>query len=452
MAQHQPSCASTSRPVVHPERLHQSRQRLEALGSRKHKCHALSNVCLWRREYILQPEDEPRLRSVLRTRVRGVHVGFMETSLEATRLFRYRNRSDPLTLRSPEWSSCVPLVWWPLWGYNIAEFFLNSVTAVSELLDLGVIDRDASLVPEVGGWRLLDFQLRMLRGLSNQPVRTTGELAPRCTAGEHCPPRCFARMLVCRFKDVYDKIPPIAPARAAQRIVPSLQLGERSAATPSAVAPFVVLFVNRQAAKQGARRISNAEQLLDVCRRWRPPTACISARPTRCEVHNFGRRGLRTDVTTVRRAHVLVGTHGAALIHALFMQPRSAFVEIRPYHFDGAWPDAYHYAMAQRENATRAFVVRTVNRSLCSPLPPANVTAWDARPLNTHVRAHAFLRALDAAACSRGEGDPLHAGDPSDGGGAHAASGRAREAEELPQLPRARFDYNALASPVIENA
>ena len=173
------------------------------------------------------------------------------------------------------------------------------------------------------------------------------------------------------------------------------------------------------------------------------PTACIAARPTRCEVHNFGRRGLRTDVTTVRRAHVLVGTHGAALIHALFMPPRSAFVEIRPYHFDGAWPDAYHYAMAQRENATHAFVVRTVNRSLCSPEPPANVSAWDARPLNTHVRAHVFLRALDAAACSRGQGDPLH----EDGGVTHAI----RTEGELPQLPRARFDYNALTSPVILN-
>lgn len=441
--------ASCSRPsTIHPERLRLPRTKLAAIGSRKHTCHIMSNVCLWRREYILQPEDEPKLRSVLRTtKVRGVHVGFMETSLGETKLFRYRNRSDPAVMRSPSFSSCVPLVWWPLWGYNLAEFFLNSVTAVSELLDAGVIDDTVSLAPEVGGWRLVGFQEQMLRALSRQPVRTPSQIAPRCKDGQRCQPQCFARMLVCRFKDVYDKMPPIAPARAAQRILPSFNFPQEPQA--AAADPFVVLFVDRQNAKQGARRITNVAGLLERCRKWRASSACVGDRPTRCELHTFGRRGLRADVKAVRRAHVLVGTHGAALTHAMFMRPRSAFVEIRPYHFDGSWPDSYHYAMAQRENATRAFVVRTVDPSLCTPIPQANVSAWDARPLDTHVLPRVLLRALDAAACTRGLGDELL-------GSSHVSSHAGLSSAittlaQLPRHPRSRFDYNALMSPVLEN-
>ena len=99
---------------------------------------------------------------------------------------------------------------------------------------------------------------------------------------------------------------------------------------------------------------------------------------------------------------MLVGTHGAALVNALFMRRGGALLEVRPYNFDGAWPDRYHLAMAQRENATHAFVVRTRNRSLCTPVPPANVSAWNAPPLNTHVREAAFTAGLAAAACTSG--------------------------------------------------
>jgi hypothetical protein len=80
------------------------------------------------------------------------------------------------------------------------------------------------------------------------------------------------------------------------------------------------------------------------------------------------------------------------------------YVQVRPYGFDGKWPDRYHLALAQRQNATHAFVVRTRNRSLCTPVPPHNVSAWDARPLNTFVRQRAFLAGLAAAACTSGRG------------------------------------------------
>ena len=79
-----------------------------------------------------------------------------------------------------------------------------------------------------------------------------------------------------------------------------------------------------------------------------------------------------------QEADVLVGTHGAALIHALFMRRGGALVEVRPYGFHGRWPNQYHLSMARQQNATHAFVIQTTRPELCLPVPPANVSVWDA--------------------------------------------------------------------------
>ena len=200
---------------------------------------------------------------------------------------------------------------------------------------------------------------------------------------------------MCRFRDVYDRQPPVAPWSAAQQIAASLLRRPPLAAEDE----YVVLFAGRAAAKNGARLLTNEAELLRACNEWQPPRACVgeAVRRSRCERRNFGKRGLRWDVQAVRQADALVGTHGAALLHAIFMRRGGALIEIRPYGFDGAWPDQYHFAMARRENATHAFVIRTVDRTLCTPVPAANVSAWDARPLNTRVQPAAFSVALAAA-------------------------------------------------------
>jgi len=210
---------------------------------------------------------------------------------------------------------------------------------------------------------------------------------------------------------------------------------------------YGVVFVHRGATKHGARLLLNADELLNACRSWKPSPECVGTRASRCISHTFGQRGLRRDVAIVQAAHTLIGTHGAALIHALFMPLRSSLIEVRPYHFDGIWPDSYHYAMAQRENATRIFVVRTVNRHLCKPLPLANVSPWDARPLNTYVRSQVLLRALDAAACSRGDNDPLLNFLV-----LRKESSTIMNLPRIPLQPTMRFNYNALAfRPVLDN-
>ena len=88
---------------------------------------------------------------------------------------------------------------------------------------------------------------------------------------------------------------------------------------------------------------------------------------------------------------------------------------------------------------THAFILQTRDRTLCTPVPPANVSAWDARPLNTRVRTDAFERALAAAACTSGrhrQGWP----DPLQG------------PVVVPASPASSpFDYRSLHTAVIDN-
>ena len=194
---------------------------MPSAASRAHTCHELHDVCLYQRQYVL-PDPPQRWRRLLRVvRVRGVHVGHTEQTLAATNLFRFRNStSDPPSLLQPaEYSACTPLVWWPVWGSNVGEFFQNSILPLAELLAAGAVTRDVLLAPEVGGWPLVDYQLQMLNAFSKWPPTTPARVSPRCAAGsaDGCaPPRCFRKLLLCRFRDVYDRQPPVAPWSAAQ--------------------------------------------------------------------------------------------------------------------------------------------------------------------------------------------------------------------------------------------
>ena len=87
--------------------------RLERLRERpgSHKCHVLPRVCIHNRQVLT---EAPVPAAVANMRVRGVHIGFMVQRVSNLGLIRQRNTSsDPPT---PEhYSSCIPLVWWPLW-------------------------------------------------------------------------------------------------------------------------------------------------------------------------------------------------------------------------------------------------------------------------------------------------------------------------------------------------
>ena len=137
-----------------------------------------------------------------------------------------------------------------------------------------------------------------------------------------------------------------------------------------------VVFVNRTRT-QFSRSLSNLWQLLQRCasrrERWAAGWHVV------CAAHEFGAAGLARDVRAARAADILVGTHGAGLSNAFFMRRGGALLEVRPYNFEGPWPDRYFRALTAVERAVHYYQVSSGAAALSSPRPPDNVSVWDAR-------------------------------------------------------------------------
>ena len=73
---------------------------------------------------------------------------------------------------------------------------------------------------------------------------------------------------------------------------------------------------------------------------------------------------MAADVAAARRADVLVGTHGAALTYGFYMRRGAALVEVRPYRFEGKWPDRYFRDLAAVEQSPLYF------QATAAPAPP----------------------------------------------------------------------------------
>ena len=92
------------------------------------------------------------------------------------------------------------------------------------------------------------------------------------------------------------------------------------------------------------------------------------------QAHEFGRRGVAADVAAARRADVLVGTHGAALTYGFYMRRGAALVEVRPYRFEGKWPDRYFRDLAALEQSPLYF------QATAAPAPPTPALALGLTP------------------------------------------------------------------------
>ena len=256
-----------------------------------------------------------------------------------------------------------------------------------------------------------------------------------------CATECFSQLVVCNPKSVFDEdrfAQPSSPYEAAQYVAAEHLKGEgmgaetgaaadveapaaAAAATAAATRAWPalrVLFVNRTvtATNRAGKRDSSKEnlynlpQLLSRCharptlRLSAPPplssppgvafatasfgapltataaTNVTSVRRVRlaCSVRAFGRK-LAEDIRHVRRADVLVGTHGAALSHALFMERGASLVEVRAYGFEGRWADAYMKQNLRAEDVIFHFHVGTATPALMHPRPPPDVKGWAAR-------------------------------------------------------------------------
>lgn len=90
---------------------------------------------------------------------------------------RANSSKDPPDIRDPHFQRCrVPLIWWPWWAFNPADFYLNSVLQMERLQREGIIDRGVQFVPVLDGFERMPFHDWWLSPLSEYKVcccRTT---------------------------------------------------------------------------------------------------------------------------------------------------------------------------------------------------------------------------------------------------------------------------------------
>ena len=168
--------------------------------------------------------------------------------------------------------------------------------------------------------------------------------------------------------DVFSAGQTLAQRVLARRGTNTTTIG---AAAPGATR---VLFENRSGR---GRRILNLWPLL---------AQCNTLPGFVCGARTFGTGQLADDVLAVRDVDVFVGMHGAGLSHAFFMRHGAALVEVRPFGFEGAWPDRYFRDALQRAGDPVLHVLVSMGApELCTP-------RWslDTLPLNARDGACAL--------------------------------------------------------------
>ena len=385
---------------------------LEANGTRhRHSCAVLHRACLFNSTivpYGASEAEERHARAVAdRLMIRNIFNSHSTPFplRDLHRLGGVRQGSGSLAdrildaeVKARGFSPCVPLVWRPVWAFNFGEQFANTISPLHELHAAKLVDSHVLLRPDLAAAKRPGWYQQLFGAFSEQPLTSLREVGTRCLArdaqaklrgdqlsgrpAQRCSAACYERLLICSFQSLLDtnqQVPAgFAPWRAAQYVAAHVMRG--TAEPPSPV--WRVLFVNRTQTlnkdRRGLRRISNLAQLLEQCAGW-------TGVGVRCSAREFGKQGVASDIRAVREADVLVGTHGSALDNALFMRRGSAMIEVRPYGFEGQWPDRYLKLLTAIENAVHYYQISTGAPQLSSPRPPYDVLAWDAWNRDTKV-------------------------------------------------------------------
>lgn len=88
-----------------------------------------------------------------------------------TPVFRGNSTADPSDILSPQFDNCsVPLVWWPWWPDNPADFFLTSLAPLHAMLTDGTIDKSIRYTPVMEGLSQPGYFRFYFEPISNFPV------------------------------------------------------------------------------------------------------------------------------------------------------------------------------------------------------------------------------------------------------------------------------------------
>ena len=329
-------------------------QALEAGAALGHRCALLPRVCLSHgRLHLLDNESAVLAAKTLEGVSHPYNAG--GCPIRGDDAFRV----SPLAYQShgANSSRALALAWLPTDVRNYGEHFVNSVVPVHELSQRLRGETFALRPMLLGG---ASAAKDLLQAMAEEPVATWS--APS--------PECFERLAVCRLRDTSrggtypGKMQPWAAAQAIGR---TLLGAARWEAARTTTPHRRVVYVQRK-----RRAIVNLPSLVGWC------TGGV-LRGVACTQWEFG-RGLAADLSVVRQAGVMVGMHGAGLANAFFMPRGSSVVEIRPYGFEGPWPDKYVKLQTSLEDALLYFQLSMGSPSLCGKQPDAFLTTvYDAR-------------------------------------------------------------------------
>ena len=330
---------------------------LESGASLGHRCALLPRVCLSRGWLHLHDDESAMLAAKVLDRTRHPYHP-NECPIRHDDVFRVNPALYWTNVVNV--SRALALAWLPVDVSNFGENYVNSIVPIHEFAER-LRGETFALRPMLFGSGA-SAASQLLQAMAEEPVATWNPPSPEC----------FERLAVCRLRGTFPgstypgRMRPWSVAQSLGRRLLGAAQWELGATSERQV-----VYVKRR----GKRRILNLPSLASWC------TGGV-LQGTSCRQWEFG-GGLAADMGAMRQASVLVGMHGAGLANAFFMPRGSSVIEVRPYGFEGTWPDRYLKLQLGLEDALGYFQLSVGSPTLCG-LQPA-VKVFDARDRSCRV-------------------------------------------------------------------
>ena len=260
-----------------------------------------------------------------------------------------------------------PLVWVPTWIDNFGEQMLNSMLPLYEMLGANRSKRRFILdtrrtVP------IRDNILKLMAPFSVHPVQLLSRTH-----------ECFSHLTFCNFYSMSFSKPYKSNVWQAAQAVANFYSGPRALPPPLRARAPILIDV-----KTNRRRIRNMKSILEWCVRTYTEGECKS--------NDFSKTAFVESVELMRQTRILIGMHGAGLSNAHFMPRPNVLVEIRPYAFEGQWPDRYYRNVLNGESMHMHIGIS--EREDCTPTKPMDASAWQGWNTDCEVSVKAVAQAV----------------------------------------------------------
>lgn len=294
----------------------------------KLKCTKVPNVCLDGGEYVLHNRTIEEARQFKETQMRFVtdlqynYPGLVHEYLESNRFFKVRAKAnsflDKYGRNEAEFSEMAPFVlafrWWG--GYADVVVAMSGLHCAQEAK---LWPKSAQLVVDAQGFHLQRFYDDVLGAFSTHHVAELHDFSSRNNQHD---PKCFKQLQVCHSESLFGSdVLKVGDAIIAHYRLPSPQPDR---ATDSTLTLSIIHRNDNKRRLGGGRGIRNLDDVMGNC------TAHSSKMNIVCEQLDFIKMGNVNGWKALRSTDILIGTHGAGIVNAIFLPHTSSLVEIFP--------------------------------------------------------------------------------------------------------------------------